>query len=296
MANLDGTVHDIVSISQPRVRTITTHDLTEALRRGWEDFLAQPSHLVFIAVIYPIAGILLAQLTVSYNIFPLLFPLLSGFALIGPFAAIGLYEVSRRREKGLDSSWVHAFEVLRSPSIKQIILLGGMLTGLFLAWLFIAWFLYRGILGLPADVSTTDFLRALFTTADGWIMMVIGNAVGLLLAILAFSISVVSFPLIIDRHVDAPTAIRTSIAAVEANPRVMMYWGLMVTGLLVLGCLPVLVGLVVVMPVLGHATWHLYRKVVESDASPRPDHWRRPAGKRYAADFPANLFPWSREK
>ena len=262
MANVDGTVHDIVTLSQPRIKTITTMDLREALRRGWEDFMAQPSHLVFIAVIYPIAGILLAQLTVSYNIFPLLFPLLSGFALIGPFAAIGLYEVSRRREKGLNSSWSHALEVLRSPSIGQIILLGAILTGLFLAWLFSAWFLYRGILGLPADVSTTDFLRALFTTADGWIMIVIGNSLGLLFAILAFSISVISFPLIIDRHVDAPTAIRTSIAAVEANPRVMMYWGLMVTGLLVLGCLPVLVGLIVVMPVLGHATWHLYRKIV----------------------------------
>ncbi|QEL26052.1 DUF2189 domain-containing protein [Bosea sp. F3-2] len=262
MANVDGTVHDIVTLSQPRIKTITTMDLREALQRGWEDFMAQPSHLVFIAVIYPIAGILLAQLTVSYNIFPLLFPLLSGFALIGPFAAIGLYEVSRRREKGLDSSWSHALEVLRSPSIRQILLLGGMLTGLFLAWLFSAWLLYRGILGLPADVSTADFLRAVFTTADGWIMIVIGNSLGLLFAIVAFSISVVSFPLIIDRHVDAPTAIRTSIAAVEANPRMMMYWGLIVTGLLVLGCLPVLVGLVVVMPVLGHATWHLYRKLV----------------------------------
>lgn len=262
MANVDGTVHDIVTLSQPRIKTITTMDLREALRRGWEDFMAQPSHLVFIAVIYPIAGILLAQLTVSYNIFPLLFPLLSGFALIGPFAAIGLYEVSRRREKGLDSSWSHVFELLRSPSIGQTVLLGAMLTGLFLAWLFSAWFLYRGILGLPADVSTADFLRAVFTTADGWIMIIIGNSLGLLFAIAAFAISVVSFPLIIDRHVDAPTAIRTSIAAVEANPRVMMYWGLIVTGLLVLGCLPVLVGLVVVMPVLGHATWHLYRKVV----------------------------------
>jgi len=262
MANLDNTFHDVASIAPPRIRSITPRDLTESLRRGWEDFLAQPSHLVFIALIYPIAGVLLAQLTVSYNIFPLLFPLLSGFALIGPFAAIGLYEVSRRRERGMDSSWSHALGVLRSRSIGQILLLGAMLTGLFLAWLFSAWFIYRGILGLPADVSTADFLHAVFTTFDGWVMIVIGNSVGLLFAVLAFSISVVSFPLIIDRHVDAPTAIRTSIAAVEANPRVMMYWGLMVTGLLVLGCLPVLVGLVVVMPVLGHATWHLYRKVV----------------------------------
>ncbi len=262
MANLDGTVHHLGRAVEPHVHTITTMDLRDALWRGWEDFKAQPSHLVFVALIYPVAGVLLAQLTVTYNIFPLLFPLLGGFALLGPFAAIGLYEISRRREQGQDSSWRHAFDVLQSPAIGQIVLLGVLLTGLFLAWLACAWLIYRTQLGLPADVSTADFLRATFTTFDGWIMIIVGNSVGLLFAILAFSISVVAFPLIIDRHVDMPTAVRTSIAAVEANPRVMMYWGLIVTGLLVLGCLPVLVGLIVVMPVLGHATWHLYRKVV----------------------------------
>jgi uncharacterized membrane protein len=269
MANLDGMLPDAgtrlaAQHAEPKINIITTHDLRDALLRGWEDFKAQPSHLVFIALIYPIAGVMIAQLTVTYNIFPLLFPLLGGFALLGPFAAIGLYEISRRRELGLDSGWSHAFGILRSPSISQILLLGAMLTGLFITWLFAAWFIYRGLLGLPADVSTPDFLRAVFTTFDGWVMIIVGNSLGLLFAILAFSISVVSFPLIIDQGVDAPTAIKTSIAAVEANPRVMMYWGLMITGLLVLGCLPVLVGLVVVMPVLGHATWHLYRKVVEA--------------------------------
>jgi uncharacterized membrane protein len=264
MANLDGTFHHGHAQVQPRIRTITTMDLRDALWRGWEDFMAQPSHLVFIALIYPVAGIVIANLTVTYNIFPLLFPLLGGFALLGPFAAIGLYEISRRRERGMNSSWAHAFAILKSRSISQIALLGGMLTGLFIAWLFAAWFIYRALLGLDPKVSTPDFLRAVFTTFDGWVMIVVGNAVGLLFAILAFSISVVSFPLIIDKHVDAATAIRTSVAAVEANPRVMMYWGLIVTALLVLGCLPVLVGLVVVMPVLGHATWHLYRKVVDA--------------------------------
>ncbi|SEG07683.1 DUF2189 domain-containing protein [Bosea lathyri] len=268
MANLDGMLNDTGLRSnapaQPTIRTITTMDLRDALWRGWEDFKAQPSHLAFIALIYPVAGVLIAQLTVTFNIFPLLFPLLGGFALLGPFAAIGLYEISRRRERGIDSSWGHAFAVLKSRSIGQICLLGAMLTGLFIGWLFAAWFIYRGLLGLDPDVSTQDFLRAVFTTFDGWVMIVVGNSLGLLFAILAFSISVVSFPYIIDKHVDAATAIRTSVAAVEANPRVMMIWGLMVTGLLVLGCLPVLVGLVVVMPVLGHATWHLYRKVVQS--------------------------------
>jgi uncharacterized membrane protein len=265
MANLDATTMQSAhrETDLPRIRTITTDDLRDALLRGWEDFRAQPSHLAFIALIYPVAGVLLAQLTVSYNIFPLLFPLLGGFALLGPFAAIGLYEISRRRERGIDSSWGHAFAVLKSRSIGAIALLGAMLTGLFIAWLLSAWFIYRGLLGLGPDISAAEFLRAVFTTFDGWAMIVVGNSIGLLFAILAFSLSVISFPLIIDRHVDAPTAIRASIAAVEANPRVMLIWGLMVTGLLVLGCLPVLVGLIVVMPVLGHATWHLYRKVVE---------------------------------
>lgn len=266
MANLDTHLHSVPREAAPvlpRVNTITTRDLREALRRGWEDFKAQPSHLVFVALMYPIIGVLLTQATVSFNVFPLLFPLLGGFALLGPFAAIALYEVSRRRERQLDSGWEHAFAVLRSPAISQILLLGAMLTGLFIAWLACAWFIYQGLLGLPANVSTLDFLRAVFTTGDGWTMIVVGNAVGLLFAILAFSISVVSFPHIIDRRVDVATAVRTSLAAVERNPRVMMIWGLMVSGLLVLGCLPLLVGLIVVMPVLGHASWHLYRKVVD---------------------------------
>jgi uncharacterized membrane protein len=266
MADIDRHLDDLTrpaAPALPRIRTITTQDLREVLARGWQDFKAQPSHLAFAALIYPVIGVVLAQATVSYNIFPLLFPLLGGFALLGPFAAIGLYEVSRRRERGLASGWEHAFALLRSPAIGQIALLGTMLTGLFIAWLFCAWLIYRSLLGLPADVSTADFLRAVFTTFDGWVMIVVGNSVGLLFAILAFSISVVAFPHIIDRRVDVATAVRTSIAAVEHNPRVMMVWGLMVTGLLVLGCLPMLVGLIVVMPVLGHATWHLYRKVVE---------------------------------
>ncbi len=259
MANLDVHLHSVPredAPALPRVNTITTADLRHALRLGWEDFKAQPSHLAFVALMYPVIGVLLAQATVSFNIFPLLFPLLGGFALLGPFAAIALYEISRRRERQLDSSWEHAFALLRSPAIGQILLLGAMLTGLFIAWLGCAWLIYQGLLGLPADVSTWDFLRAVFTTFDGWTMIVVGNSVGLLFAIVAFSISV-------DRRVDVATAVRTSIAAVERNPRVMMIWGLMVTGLLVLGCLPLLVGLIVVMPVLGHASWHLYRKVVD---------------------------------
>lgn len=247
----------------PVVHTITTHDLIDALRRGWQDFMAMPSHLIFLALIYPIAGALLAKLTVSYNVVPLLFPLIAGFALIGPFAALGLYEISRRRELGLPYSWGHALNVLKSPAIGQIALLGAFLTGLFVVWMGTAWYLFRSLLDLPPNFTTAEFFHETLTTFDGWVMIIVGNSLGLLFAILAFSISVMSFPLMLDKRVDAATAVRTSIAAVETNPRVMMIWGLMIAGLLVLGCLPALIGLVVVMPVLGHATWHLYRKLVE---------------------------------
>lgn len=244
------------------IREIHVSDLREALRLGWTDFLAQPSHLLFIALIYPVAGIVLARLTVSYNLFPLLFPLLSGFALVGPFAAIGLYEISRRRERGMDTGWSKALEVLRSPAIGSIAGLGLLLCGLFALWLFSAWAIYGWLMGPAAPDSTGAFLTTLFTTVNGWTLIVLGNALGLLFAIAAFSLTVVAFPLMLDRHVGLATAVRTSVAAVEASPRVMMYWGLAIAGLLVLGTLPVLVGLVVVMPVLGHASWHLYRRVV----------------------------------
>lgn len=244
------------------VRQISSYDLRDALRLGYADFLAKPSHVAFIALIYPIAGVVLAQLTVSYDIFPLLFPLLGGFALLGPFAAIGLYEISRRREKGLDTSWRHAFAVLRSPAIASIFTLGAMLAGLFVTWLLSAWLLYRWLMGPVAPASAEAFLTQLFTTTNGWTLIVVGNALGALFAIAAFALTVVAFPLMLDRHVGVGTAVQTSIAAVEANPATMLAWGLIVTGLLVLGILPVLVGLVVVMPILGHATWHLYRRVV----------------------------------
>lgn len=244
------------------VSEIGIADIKDALKQGYSDFMAQPSHLLFIALIYPIAGILLARLTVSYNIFPLLFPLASGFALLGPFAAIGLYEISRRREAGMDTSWKYALDVLHSPGIGQIALLGALLTGAFLTWLFSAWIIYRWLMGdVPLD-SFESFATPLLTTVNGWTLIILGNSLGLLFAIVVFSISVVSFPLMLDRHVDMATAVRTSVAAVEKNPRVMMYWGLTITALLVLGSLPVLVGLIIVMPVLGHASWHVYRKVV----------------------------------
>lgn len=244
------------------IRRIGLKDLRDALMRGIDDFRAIPSHTLFLCLIYPLVGFFLGGLILGYELLPLFFPLAAGFALVGPFAAIGLYELSRRREAGLDSTWSHAFDVLRSPSIGAIAALGLLLMGLFIAWLTAAQALYQSLFGVLAPVSIGAFLNEVFTTSEGWSLILYGNAIGFVFAVVVLALSVVSFPLLLDRDVGAAVAIMTSLRAVAANPVPMAAWGLLVAILLLVGSLPFFVGLAVVMPVLGHATWHLYRKVV----------------------------------
>lgn len=246
----------------PSVRRIGTADLTDALARGYDDFMAYRTDIIFLCLVYPIAGLVLAQAAAGRDMLQLLFPLASGFALIGPFAAIGLYEMSRRREQGVTITWRDAFGVLNSPSFGSVLVLGLVLFAIFVAWLFAAQAIYDATLGPALPASIGSFLNEVFTTAQGWWMIVLGVGVGFLFAVLAFSVSVVSFPLLLDRKAGVGTAVLASLRAVAANPVTMAQWGLIVVAALVIGSIPLFVGLIVVMPVLGHATWHLYRKVV----------------------------------
>jgi uncharacterized membrane protein len=247
----------------PIIHRIGVEDLKEALKKGIDDFWAMPSQLVFLGLIYPLIGICLVPITSGENALPLLYPLVSGFALVGPFAAIGLYEMSRRRELGLDTSWRHAFEVWRSPSIPSILAVGFLLLAIFLGWLAMAKWLYVSFFGPTAPDSYYNFLTEIFTTSAGWNLILLGNAIGLAFTVVCFTISAVSFPLLLDRDVGAIVAIHTSFRAVAQNPLIMGLWGLIVAALLMLGSLPLLVGLAVVVPILGHATWHLYRRLVD---------------------------------
>ena len=249
--------------ARPAIRRISAADLWDALARGYADFSAVPSHAVFLCLIYPLVGAFLGGLTLGYNVLPLAYPLMAGFAVLGPIAALGLYELSRRREAGSEADISHAFDVLHSPSFPAIAALGALLMILFLAWIATAQAIYQSLFGVLPPESITQFLRDVLTTSNGWKLIIIGNAVGFLFALASFVISVVSFPLLLDRDVGAAVAVATSVRTVLANPMTMALWGLIVTGLLVLGALPFFVGLAVVIPVLGHATWHLYRKVVQ---------------------------------
>jgi uncharacterized membrane protein len=280
----------------PIIRTIEPGDILRALSQGFDDFRTMPSHLLFLGLIYPICGMILAYLSSQQDVLQLLFPLASGFALVGPLAAIGLYEMSRRRELGLDTSWRHAFEVIRSPSIPSIIVLGLALVALFAIWIGVAQALYLALFGPKAPTSYADFLGEVFTTGRGWALILIGCFIGFCFAVVSFSVSVVAFPLLLDRNVSVGAAIGASVKTVIDNPRAMALWGLTVAVLLFVGSLPFFLGLVIVMPVLGHATWHMYRRAIERD----PEH-------EYHTDWPANrlgrpasqvasahsvLFPW----
>jgi uncharacterized membrane protein len=251
-----------ISDAGPTIRKIGTTDLFDVLAKGVADFNEKPSHLMILTVIYPLVALVLARLAFGYDVLPLLFPLAAGFALVGPVAAIGLYELSRRRELGQETGWTHAFAVLRSPSFGAIVQVALILEALFILWLIVAYGIYMALFGDVVPTSIGDFADRIFYTREGWALIVIGNAVGFLFALLVLAISVVSFPLLLDRKVSAGTAMGISIRAVLANPRPMLLWGLIVAAGLLVGSIPFFVGLCVVMPVLGHATWHLYRKVV----------------------------------
>jgi uncharacterized membrane protein len=244
------------------IRKIHIADIREALSRGVDDFLAMPSHLAFLGLVYPVFGVCLAALTFSQNALPLVYPLATGFALVGPFAAIGLYEISRRRERGMETSWSDAFNVLRSPAIPSILTVGLLLMVIFVAWLATARALYEALFGVLAPDSYVGFLSEVLTTREGWSLILLGNLLGLVFAIVVLSVSVISFPLLLDRDVGAAVALQTSVRAVIANPLMMALWGLVVSAALLIGSLPLFVGLAVVVPILGHATWHLYRRVV----------------------------------
>jgi uncharacterized membrane protein len=246
----------------PAVRRIDRRDLMQSLREGMADLAAVRDDVLFIGVIYPIAGLILANLFFRYDFLPMIFPMASGFALLGPVAAIGLYEISRRREDGEHVNWATGLKVLSSPALGSIVGLGAVLLILFFAWLAIAYGIYAVTLGPEPPKSAAVFFERVFETPAGWAMIALGVAVGAVFAAVALAIAAISFPLLLEHDVGMATAVRTSLKAVAENPTTMALWGLIVAGLLVLGSLPALAGLIVVMPLLGHATWHLYRRLV----------------------------------
>ena len=248
-------------------RRIGLSDLTLALHKGTEDFSALRTDVIFVVLMYPIIGFVLAWFAFNNALMPLIFPMASGFALLGPFAAVGLYEMSRRREMGLETGWGDAFGVIESPSFVPIVTLGGYLVATFFVWMVFSYFIYILAFGAEPPVSASAFVQDLFSTKAGIWMQVVSIGIGAVVAVIVLAVSFIAFPMMVDRHVGLTRAVLTSVDVAIKNPITTLAWGAIVVGLLAVGVLTLFVGLIVFLPILGHATWHLYRRAVVAPTS-----------------------------
>lgn len=255
--------HEDGAVQVPRARRIGIADLRAALRAGAEDFAACRSDVVFLCLLYPLIGFAMIAGATQAGFMPLILPAIAGFALVGPVAGVGLYEMSRRRERGEAVRWADALKVLETPRFGAVLALGMLHCAIFLAWMITAFALNNAIMGPEIAPSAMAYLDRVLSTSQGGTLLLVGSGVGFLYAALVLAISVVSFPLLLDRHVGLPVAIATSLRVTRENPVTVAVWGLIVAAGLVIGALPFFLGLIVVLPILGHATWHLYRRAVE---------------------------------
>lgn len=245
------------------IRAIDLHDLRVALGQGWADFLNKRGDLIFVGLFYPLVVILAGMYVTQVAIVPLIFPLAAGLVLFGPAAASGFYEMARRRELGMDASWRHFLDVMRGPAGLSILALTSIIAVFFAVWIAVAWLVYANTMGPDFPTSLGAFLHSVLATSQGWMLIVVGNLVGLCFAIVVLAISVVSFPMVVDRPaIGWDVAMRTSVRVARRSPMTVAVWGLIVVALLLLGAIPAFIGLAVVLPVLGYATWHLYTRAV----------------------------------
>jgi uncharacterized membrane protein len=250
------------------VRAITDEDLRFALRQGYADFGDLRGDLFFAGLIYTVIGLAAVVMTASRPLMPFFYPVVAGVALLGPIAALGFYELARRREAGQEVHWFNFVDVRKRPSVDDMGMVAGLLLVIFVGWLIAAGALYALIFGWNAPASVGDFLTSVFATPRGWALIAAGAVIGAIFGWFVLALSVVSLPMLVDCDVSASEAVAASWRAAHANKREMIRWGIVVTALLVLGSIPLFVGLAFVLPWLGYSTWHLYTSLIDRDSIP----------------------------
>jgi uncharacterized membrane protein len=248
--------------AMPTVNEIGFADLQDVLKKGLADFLAAPQFGLFFGGVFALGGIVIALSLTVWDIPWMIYPVAIGFPLVGPFVAVGLYEVSRRREAGQPLVWSEILGVIWLQRQRELAWMAFVMLFVFWVWMYQVRLLIAVILSRASFSTLERFLDVLFTTSSGWIFLTVGHIVGAVLALVMFSITVVSIPLLLDREADFVTAMITSVKTVVSSPAPMIVWGIFVTLAVIFSSVPLFLGLLVMLPILGHATWHLYRKVV----------------------------------
>lgn len=246
----------------PQIARLAVSDVVEAFAAGLRDFQAAPLFGLFFGGIYALGGLFILMSVTRLGMPYLAYPLAAGFVLIGPFVAVGLYEVSRRREQGERLRWGGVLGVVLAQGKRELSWMAFVTLFVMMIWLYQVRLLLALFLGFQSFSSFGGFLNVLATTPEGLMFLAVGNVVGAVLAVVLFSLTVVSFPLLLDREVDFITAMITSVRAVVLNPVPMLGFAAAIVALSLVAMLPAFLGLILIMPVLGHATWHLYRRVV----------------------------------
>ena len=249
--------------AMPEVNTMTVDDLKAALNQGLSDFARAPLYGFFFGGVFALAGILIVLAVARWHMSWMVYPIAIGFPLIGPFAAVGLYEVSRRLANGEPLSWGSVLGFVWRQRFRELSWMAFVMLFIFWIWMYQIRLLIAIVLGRMSFSTLDRFLEIVFTTPTGWLFLAIGHVVGAILSMILFCTTVVSIPLLMERDVDIVTAMITSFKVVIASPVVMIGWGVFVTLAVIAGTLPMFLGLVIVLPILGHATWHLYKRAVK---------------------------------
>jgi uncharacterized membrane protein len=246
----------------PEVGEIRFGDLREILSKGFADFRRAPMFGLFFGGVYAAGGIIIALSLTIWDIPWMIYPVAIGFPLIGPFVAVGIYEVSRRLEVGKPLVWSEILGVIWLQRQRELAWMAFVMLFVFWVWMYQIRLLIAIILSRSSFSTLDRFLEVIFTTPQGWTFLAVGHIVGAVLAIVMFSITVISIPLLLDREADFVTAMITSVKTVTSNPVPMIGWGVAVTLAVLVSAVPLFLGFLISLPVLGHATWHLYRKAV----------------------------------
>lgn len=251
-----------------RVNTVTVDDIRAALKAGFADFLARPVMSGFFGLFYAVLGILLVWCLVWIEQLWMIIPAVVGFPLVAPFAAAGLYEMSRRLQTGAPFGWSDILTVMANQRKREMGWMAFVTLFVFWVWAYQVRLWLALILQNASFSDLGGFLNIVFFTPQGWTFLAIGTAVGALLSAVLFTLTVVAMPMLLDRDTDFVTAMLTSIRVVAENPVVMLTWAAIISVTMLLSLVPAFLGLIFTLPILGHTTWHLYQRVVPPEPTP----------------------------